>query len=369
MLKQYPLVIRVTFLILLLILFFYGIEKAYDFLAPLCLAILFSYLLYPFVEFLERKKVHRILAILMGIILLLIIISGILYVIIKQVQGMLTDFPTLKSQAYTNIELLFQFIQSKFGIDPADQEHWLKANVTHLFETGSLFLKKTFSATTGTFFKMVILPVFIFYFLYYRDHFRKFIMKVVPESKRNMARAIMLKTSRMTVNYMSGVFIVILILSVLNTIGLSIVGIKYAATFGIISALFNFIPYFGNWIGAFFPFIFALLTGDSPNLALGVIIYYVIVQFLEHNVLTPTITGGYVKLNPLFTIIGIILAGMVWGIVGMFIVIPLMGAVKIVFDYFEPTQPYGFLMGIKDTDHEQVRWSRIKKIFNRKKRG
>jgi len=368
MLKQYPFVIKATFFILLLILFFYGVSEAYNFLAPLCLAILFSYLLYPFVDYLERKGVHRILAILIGIILFLIIISGILYVIIKQVQGMLTDFPTLKSQAHTNIELLFQFVQTKFGIDPVAQEQWLKANVTHLFESGSQFLKKTFSATTGTFFKMVILPVFIFYFLYYRNHFRKFIMKVVPENKRNMAKAIMLKTSRMTVNYMSGVFIVILILSVLNTVGLSIVGIKYAATFGIISALFNFIPYFGNWIGAFFPFVFAILTGDSPNLALGVIIYYVIVQFLEHNVLTPNITGGYVKLNPLVTIIGIILAGMVWGIIGMFIIIPFMGAVKIVFDYFEPTHPYGFLMGIKDSDVEQVRWSRLKKLFNRKKK-
>jgi len=167
---------------------------------------------------------------------------------------------------------------------------------------------------------------------------------------------------------MSGVFIVVVILSILNTAGLSIVGIKYAATFGIISALFNFIPYFGNWIGAFFPFMFALLTGDTPNLALGVLIYYAIVQFFEHNVLTPNITGGYVKLNPLVTIIGIIIAGMVWGIIGMFIIIPFMATVKIVLDYFEPTQPYGFLIGIKDSQRGKARWKRFKKIFKRKKK-
>jgi len=368
MFKQYPAIVKATFFLLFLILFFYGINEAYDFLAPILLAVLFAYLLYPFVDFLERKKVPRILAIASGIILFLIIITGILFIIIKQVEGILSDFPALKKQAHLNIEQLTHYVQTKFGIESYKQELWLKENVSAMFETGSKFLNNTFSATTATIFKMLILPVFIFYLLFYRDHFRDFVLKVVPENKRHVARAIMMKTSRMTVNYMSGVFIVVVILSILNTAGLSIVGIKYAATFGIISALFNFIPYFGNWIGAFFPFMFALLTGDTPNLALGVLIYYAIVQFFEHNVLTPNITGGYVKLNPLVTIIGIIIAGMVWGIIGMFIIIPFMATVKIVLDYFEPTQPYGFLIGIKDSQRGKARWKRFKKIFKRKKK-
>jgi predicted PurR-regulated permease PerM len=114
---------------------------------------------------------------------------------------------------------------------------------------------------------------------------------------------------------------------------------------------------------------FALLTGDSPNLALGVLILYAIVQFLEHNVLTPNITGGYVNLNPLVTIISIIIAGMVWGIIGMFIVIPFMATVKIVMEYFEPTQPYAFLMGIKEPNYDKIKWKRIRGLFIRKKKN
>jgi len=332
LLKEYPLIVKATFFILFVILFFYGLILAEDFLAPFCLGILFAYLIYPLASYLEKKRIHRILAILIAILFFLLAINGIMFIIIKQIQGLLHDFPTFKEKALENIDQLIKFIEINFGIEYQKQETWLKENVSALFETGSIFLKNTFSATTSTVFKLALLPVFIFYLLYYRDHFQEFILRVVPRDKEKVARLILKKTSVMTINYMGGVTIVVLILSILNSAGLYIVGLQYAATFGIISALFNFIPYFGNWIGASIPFVFAILTGSSPNLALGVVILYVIVQFIEHNILTPNITGGYVNLNPLFTIISIIIAGMVWGLIGMFIVIPFMATIKIVFN-------------------------------------
>lgn len=367
MFRQYPLIIKASFFLLFLFLFFYGIIIAEDFLAPLCLAVLLSYMLYPLVDFLERKKVNRILSIFIALILLLLIINGVLLIIIKQISHLVKDFPALKQQAITNVDLLFEYVETKIGIAPGKLDIMLKNNIDSLFETGSNFINKTFNATTTTIVKIALLPVFIFYLLYYRDHFRSFLLKVVPERKRTTVKAIMKKTSLMTVNYLSGVFVVVIILSVLNSIGLHIVGVKYAITFGIISALFNFIPYFGNWIGAFFPLTFALLTGDSPNLALGVLIYYIIVQFIEHNILTPNITGSYVNLNPLVTIIGILIGGMVWGLTGMFIVIPLMATVKIVLDYFESTKPYGELIGIHKATVPLINISRKK--FRRKRRS
>lgn len=364
---KYPLIVKATFLLLLIYLFFYGVILAENLLAPFCIAILLSYLLYPFVDFLERKKVNRIISILIALFLFFIVLSGVFIVIFKQIESMVKDFPSLKLQAISNVDQMFYFIESTFGIQPGKLDIIIKENVDALLETGSKFLNRTFSATTTTIFRLAILPVFIFYLLFYRDHFRNFILKVVPQNRKNVVRAIMKKTSIMTVNYLGGVFVVVLILSVLNSVGLYIVGVKYAATFGIISALFNFIPYFGNWIGAFFPFTFALLTGDSPNLALGVLILYVIVQFTEHNILTPNITGGYVNLNPLVTILGIIIGGMIWGITGMFIVIPLLATVKIILDYFDSTKPYGELMGVQKQHIPLISFTRRRSRKKRKK--
>jgi predicted PurR-regulated permease PerM len=137
-----------------------------------------------------------------------------------------------------------------------------------------------------------------------------------------------------------------LILIILNSIGLLIVGVKYAIMFGILSALMNIIPYFGTLIGAAIPLSYTLLSGE-PEKALGVLILFAIIQFTENNILTPNITGGSVQINPFFTILSIVLGGMVWGIPGMLVSVPLMGAIKIIFENIEPLHPYAYLIGIQ----------------------
>jgi predicted PurR-regulated permease PerM len=136
--------------------------------------------------------------------------------------------------------------------------------------------------------------------------------------------------------------------------------------FGVISAFFNFIPYFGTWIGAFFPFMFALLTGDSPNLALWVLAFFALIQFIENNILTPNITGGYVRLNPFITILGLIAGGMVWGVAGMLLVIPFLASLKIVFENFDSTKALAFILARPENEPYQKRVDIIKRFLNRK---
>jgi predicted PurR-regulated permease PerM len=145
-----------------------------------------------------------------------------------------------------------------------------------------------------------------------------------------------------------------------------IVGVKYAILFGIISALFNLIPYFGTWIGASIPFTFALLTGDSPQLALGVLLLFVIIQFTENNILTPNITGSYVNLNPFVTILLIIIGGTVWGIIGMFVVVPVAAMLKIIFDHSRSMKSLGYLIGADTENRKKAVWRQ--KLIIRSKR-
>ncbi|MCF8304023.1 MAG: AI-2E family transporter [Bacteroidales bacterium] len=365
---RFPAIVRMTFVLLFTILLFYAIIIAEDILAPVCLAILFSSLLHPFVEFMEKHKFPRILANLIAILVLLAILTTAVFLIFKQLEALVADFPTLKQKALANIDQLELFIESSFGIESHKTHLWLKKNVSALFDTGSNFMKETFSATTSTIFKLGILPVFVFYMLLYRDRFNSFILSVVPKRRKQTTIEILKRISNVTQHYMTGVFVVVLILSFINSLGLFLIGLKYAMIFGIISAFFNFIPYFGTWIGGAIPIIFALLTGDSPQLALGVIIFFIIVQFTENNILTPNITGSYVNLNPFITILSIIVGGMVWGIIGMFVVVPLMASLKIVFDYTESLQPYSMLIGIPESKGRKKGLDRIKQfLINRRK--
>jgi len=281
MLNKPPRIVTLTFVLLFIILFFYGIIVAKGFLSTLILGMIFSYLIFPLVNFLE-KKAHfpRVLANMLSIILLLGILTLVAFIMYRNIGRITQDMPALVEQAHHNIDQLGAFIESTFGYTVQSQNTMIHESVNNMFNTSSNFTKSVFKGTTSTLFTLGLMPVFMFYMLFYREKFYKFILMAVPAEKEDDAVQIIRKISHVTPRYVGGVFTVVIILTVLNSFGLWIVGVKYAILFGIISALFNLIPYFGTWIGASIPFTFALLTGETPHLALGVIVLFVIIQFL-----------------------------------------------------------------------------------------
>ena len=297
--------------------FIAGIIQARNFLYPLTFAIMFSYLLYPVANLLEKKGFPRILAILTTILGAIIIIGIIFYVFYTQMSSLLEGFSSLKTQAIRNIELLQKNLQNWLGLKDNKIADFLKTQVDQFFGQSD-GLRRIFAATTSTILRIVVLPVYVFLFMYYRTKFAYFILKLVPQGKEFVALKILRDISTIAASYMGGVTIVVMILIVLNSTGLLIIGVKYAIFFGMISAFFNFIPYFGTLMGGSIPFIFVLLTTSDPlHYGLRVAILFVIVQFIENNILTPNIVGGHVKLNPFIIIVGLVLGGTVWGIPGL----------------------------------------------------
>jgi predicted PurR-regulated permease PerM len=270
------------------------------------------------------------------------------------------DIPALREQALANMEAMERNIEESFGINTKPNSSWMRDGVKNLFQSGGLFFQSFFAATTGTIFTIGILPVYIFLLLFYRDKFNVFLLKMFSKEKHQKVEIIVTKISSVIKKYMSGIFIVVFILCFLNTIGLMIVGIKYALLLGVISALFNLIPYFGTLIGGAIPLLVALLTESSPKYALGVVILFIIIQFIENNILTPNITGGKVNINPFITILSIIIGGMVWGLPGMFIAVPLIGVIKIICDNVASLEPYAYLLGVQGVKKHAISLQDIK---------
>lgn len=366
--KQNALFIRIVFLLLFIILLLYSLIEARDFLYPLALAVLFAYLLYPLVKGLEQKGIPRILANLISIISAIVVISGVVYLLSMQLGNFANDFPALKKQALENVDELNKTINKNFDVSVDIKKDILKERLSHLFESSSNFLNTAFSATTGTLVKLGLLPVYVFFLLYYRNKFASFLLQLIPYNKHEKTTKILGEISLITKKYMGGIFIVVLILCFLNTLGLLIVGVEYALLLGIISAIFNFIPYFGTLIGGSVPLLFTLLMSDEPHKAIGVIILFLIIQFIENNILTPNIVGGNVKLNPFITILAIIIGGMIWGIPGMFIAVPVLGMFKIVCEHISVLKPYAYLLGTEGTEHHAITFEKIKRFFKKGKK-
>jgi len=193
---------------------------------------------------------------------------------------------------------------------------------------------------------------------------------MVPERSKRMTVNILREISTVAARYMGGVTIVVLILCVINSTGLVIIGVEYAILLGIVSAFFNFIPYFGTLMGGLVPFLFVLASTEQPfHYGIRVAILYLVVQFTENYILTPNIVGGNVKINPMIIIIGLIAGGMVWGIPGMLVVVPFLAILKIIFSHIPGLQPVAFLLGLKGTRRHSVNLKGALTLFRSNKKG
>jgi predicted PurR-regulated permease PerM len=101
-----------------------------------------------------------------------------------------------------------------------------------------------------------------------------------------------------------------------------------------------------------------IIQGGGAGMIVAVIITYAIVQFLQTYFLEPLVVGAEVNINPLFTIIILVLGELIWGIPGMILAIPLLGIVKIVCDHIEPLKPYGYLIGRDRRKKRLLVWKR-----------
>lgn len=365
---RYPLTMRVAFLFLSVILFFFAIIQAKLFLYPIVLAVLLGYLVYPIACFLEKHNFPRILANLLGIILLLSIVGAAVFFLYKRAGNIIDDLPLFRQKALANIDKLDQLIEKEFGLSNLRLVEFFRLRVKALFEEGSNLMNNFFSQTAGTVFRIGILPVYTFLFLYYRTKLAMFILKLVPKDQKLNGIKVLKEFSRVVPRYMGGMSSVVLILCFVNSGALMLAGLDYPIVFGIVSAACNFIPYFGTLIGGSIPFSFALLTGDSPLLALNVLLAFAIINFIENNILTPNIVGNSLRLNPMVIILGLVAGGMVWGVPGMFSVVPLLAMVNILSENVERLNAYSYLLGVKGTRRHAITAENIGKFTEKMKK-
>lgn len=355
--NQYPLLIRSTVRLAFIFLLVAALILTRQLLVPLFLSIMLAYLLYPYAEWLEKHKIPRIPTNLIVVLGFIAILTGLGILVGTLFSNFTDDFPRLREQFESNLELIFNNIATFTGIEALN----IDSVIRDLAETGEYF-SQLFTATTNTILSLGLLPVYTFLILFYRDKFRDFISMVIHNEQEQNTQNIIDQASEVVPKYLKGLVIVCVILAGLNSLGFYLIGLEYAVLFGIIAALFNLIPYLGTILGYGVVMLFVLGT-QSPSLAIAVLIQFFIVQFIENNILTPNITGSYVEINPLVIIFSLIGAGMIWGLPGMLIIIPYLGLFKIICENVESLKPIGFLLGTKGTERHSITIKSLQRRF------
>lgn len=281
-------------------------------------------------NWLERKHINRFLAagILTG--LLLFIFVGTLFFLIFEGYYLVKDLEGISGeQTVDGFQVLLSQLQEKYGLDQQDLESPVKSLAANILNASGEIVTVVVKGIQSTLLFFSLVPLYVFFMLAYRRRLSVFIAANYDAPSARRINRMINDVSKMLRKYLGGLFIVIGIVGVLNSLGLYIIGLKFAVFIGFTTALLLLIPYIGVLIGSLIPASLALITLDNPWYALIILAMYALIQVIEGNYITPTIIGGSLNLNPLTIIIGLIVLGLIGGTFGLVLAVPIIATIKI----------------------------------------
>ena len=352
-------------LLLFFTLSFAGLYFASEYLIPLILAAVLAMLFIQLSNFFEKKGACRALASLYCIILFVCSIVSIILLLSIQLGSLADNINGMEARLVSILESIKNWINETIGIEKAKQNKIIKEGTNG--KSGSMII--SFAASLmGIIVNTVLVLVYMYLFLSMRSHIKKFILKLVPKKNGVDNSKVIHQVGNVSQKYLSGLAAMIFILWVMYAIGFSLVGVESAIFFAVLCGLLEIIPFVGNITGTGITVLAVTAQGGDSKMIVGVLATYFLVQFIQTYILEPLIVGEQVNINPLFTIMSLVLGELVWGVAGMILAIPLMGMLKIICDSYPDLQPYGFLIGPENPKKSKTSViDYVKKLYTKKR--
>jgi len=316
-----------------------------DIIMPVIMAFFISIMLLPIYRFLKRKKFHETLSIILPIILVALFIALIVWFFSNQIAALVQDFPQIKKNVALHLKTLSDWVSRTVHYSTSEQLKLIDDKSNDLMSMAGKLAGGAALTLSGVFVFIGLLPIYIYLMLFYKDILLRFIFMWFKADHHPKVKEAIYETESIIKSYLIGLLIQISYMTVLLGGLLLLFGIKHALLIGVIFAILNLIPYIGALIGNI---IGALLTLTSSQELLPVITVLAViafVQFLDNNILMPRIVGSKVKINALFAILGVFIGGSIAGISGMFLALPIVAVLKIIFDRTEIFKQWGVLLG------------------------
>ncbi|AWW32037.1 AI-2E family transporter [Echinicola strongylocentroti] len=372
-----------------------GVINAYVFLAPISIAALMTMILLPVVRKFENWKINRFLSTFLATCLALSLYLSMFVVISLQANSIYENWDTVSGRVQNTVQKVQESISGISGVSPdkqleilnippsalsSDSTNAVNSQKSEKDSTSKKGETKESTAKQNSGVKAAITNfldfvgyslltfIYIFFFLFYRTKIRLSIVRFFPENQRDKTNKILNGSLSIAKQYLVGRLILIFFLWIIYSVGMAVSGIDSPILISLIAAALSLIPYVGTVIGYVIAMMMAVVSGGETGQYIGVSITYGLAQFVETYILEPFVVGDKVDLNPLVTIIVVVLGGLVWGVVGMVISIPLFGMLKILADQVTVLKPLGYFlgqddMGSKDDDFLGAIAKKLKRMF------
>ncbi len=340
-----PFISKLALAIISIIGIGYLVKLGQSILAPFFLALLLALLFLPFSNFLEKKlRFPRSLSTMFSLLILLSSIYFLFYFFGTQLSSFSQDLPHLEKQFTSVFNDLQRWISRTFNVNTNEQFKYLNEGLNKLLSSSGIILGFTLSIFSSGLGFMFFCILFFIFILNYRRILNRFIVNVFDEKHKRKVEDIVSEIQNMTKKYITGLIIQILIVSITTSIVLSVLGVKFAILIGVLTGVLNVIPYLGIVISMLIACFISFATG-SASTTVYVFLAYIGIHAIDGNLILPFVVGSKVKINALFSFIGIIIGEQLWDISGMFLCIPALAIIKIIFEHVEGLRPWGELLG------------------------
>lgn len=316
-----------------------------DILMPLFFAIILAILLLPVNNWLVKRGFPKVPAMLLSILLALILIASVLYFLSSQVASFMSDLPEIKKQLSHHAHTVQQWVSEKLNISYKQQQQAIDEATADMKSSGSTVVGATLFSAIQAILMVILLPIYTFLILYYRNLIRKFFIDIFADKHRSKVEEVIQESRQIVQGYMIGLLLEMAIVAALNATGFFIIGIEYAVFLAVLAAILNMIPYVGMLVATIICMLITLTTSDNLSDIIWVGVVLVIVQFIDNNLIMPYVVSSKVRINALVSIIGVLIGGALAGVSGMFLSIPGVAIMKSIFERVEDLKPWGMLMG------------------------
>jgi len=298
-----------------------------DILVAVLLAIIISSSLDPFVTFLEKRRIPRLLGTLMIYILSLIGLTLFIYIVLPLFLVELNNFVNSNISASATVASPGGVNASIFETFTATINQFI-ANLS----TGTTSLIAVLSQVLGGLVTAVVIVVISFYLTIGRDGVERFLSTILPLQYRTPVLSVYERVREKISHWFVGQLFLSLIIGVLTYIGLLILGVKYAFIIAITAAILELIPYVGPIFSGTLAVLVAVAT--SGTLAIYTLILFIVIQQLEQHLLVPSVNRYTTDLNPVIIIIALLVGAKVFGILGIILAVPVAVAVQEIVRYW-----------------------------------
>ena len=311
---------------------------------PIVFAALLAMLMAPVCRKLETWGFNRAMASLTCIVILLLVFGVVVFIVSTQLSTFLQNLSEIRSKANDLLDRVQAFVEQHIGITPQKQEAMVKEETQKAAQGSGSIVAIILAGITSTVSSMILSLVITFLMIYNKEQFENFFLRLFGNKDKTRVKVIIDEITQVSQAYLTGRAKSVMIDATLYSIGRLIVGVKNAILLGCIAATLTVIPYVGTVLGGLMPVMMALLTQDVRTALLAAVVLLVI-QTIDNYFIEPNVVGGQVNLSALTSILGILLGGLIWGVAGMILFLPILGIVKIVCDHVEELNPIGYLMG------------------------